>query len=256
MINLNGSKLDMIISKLKEYNAILGFKIEFEAEGASVEDLIILKQLGIRYDLPVFLKIGGVEALSDMKQAKLLSIDGIIAPMVESAFGAIKFVQGAKKIYGTDLPVLSLTIETDQGYNNVLSILDLVYDDVQYITFGRTDYSASFFNSDIFPDSEFVLTKAMQLSNVVSNYGLKMRMGGSIKNSTINLINSKFSELVLHSIETRKVISDFDSIITNPDVLKLSLEFEKELIKYRKKINDDRISDDLDRLIDLESRKL
>lgn len=256
MHNIIDFSLDTIINKLKDYNAILGFKIEFEAEGASFEDLILLKQIGIRHNLPVFLKIGGVEAISDMKQAKLLNIDGIIAPMVESPFGAIKFVQAAKKIYGSDLPILTLTIETEQGHNNIIKILDLVYNEIDYITFGRTDYSGSLFNNDNVPDSDFVFTKAIELSKVVEKYGLKMRMGGSVKNNTIQLLNSTFSLLNIHSIETRKVITDFGMIKKNPEILKLALEFEKELIKYRKKLNDDRISEDLDRLIDLESRKL
>lgn len=248
--------IDNLITSLKSINAILGFKIEFEAEGASYEDLIILKQIGIRHNIPVYLKIGGVEAISDMKQAKLLDIDGIIAPMVESPFGAYKFVQAAKKVYGADLPILSLTIETNQGHNNIVSILDLIGNEIQYITFGRTDYSGSFFSSGITPDSDFVFSKAIELSGIVEHYGLNMRMGGSIKNNTIHLLNNKFSDLTLHSIETRKVICDFEGITKKPEVLKLSLEFEKELIRYRKKLNDDRISEDLDRLIDLESRKI
>jgi hypothetical protein len=249
-------KIDKLVESLNSINAILGFKIEFEAEGASFEDLILLKQIGIRHNLPVFLKIGGVEALTDMKQAKILAIDGIIAPMVESAFGAYKFVQGAKKVFGSELPILSLTIETEQGYNNIEKILQLVSTDIEYITFGRTDFSGSYFNADITPDSDFVFNKAIELSKVVRNYELNMRMGGSVKINTLQLLNIKFTSLYLHSIETRKVILDFDSIKQNPEVLKLSLELEKELIKYRKKLNDDRISEDLDRLIDLESRKL
>jgi hypothetical protein len=249
-------KIDKLVESLNSINAILGFKIEFEAEGASFEDLILLKQIGIRHNLPVFLKIGGVEALTDMRQAKILAIDGIIAPMVESAFGAYKFVQGAKKVFGSELPILSLTIETEQGYNNIEKILQLVSTDIEYITFGRTDFSGSYFNADITPDSDFVFNKAIELSKVVRNYELNMRMGGSVKINTLQLLNIKFTSLYLHSIETRKVILDFDSIKQNPEVLKLSLELEKELIKYRKKLNDDRISEDLDRLIDLESRKL
>ena len=256
MISLNESKLDTIINKLKDYDAILGFKVEFEAEVASFEDLILLKQIAIRHDLPIFLKIGGVEAISDMKQAKLINIDGIIAPMVESAFGASKFVQGARQVYGLDLPILSLTIETDQGHKNIVSILDLVGNEIEYITFGRTDYSGSFFSSGITPDSDFVFSKAIELSRIVEHYKLKMRMGGSIKNNTVHLLNNKFFDITLHSIETRKVICDFEVIIKKPEVLELALEFEKELIRFRKKLNDDRISEDLDRLIDLESRKI
>jgi len=249
-------KIDKLVESLNSINAILGFKIEFEAEGASFEDLILLKQIGLRHNIPVFLKIGGVEAITDMKQAKILAIDGIIAPMVESAFGAYKFVQGAKKVFGSELPLLSLTIETEQGYNNIEKILQLVCSDIEYITFGRTDFSGSYFNADITPDSDFVFNKAIELSKVVRNYELNMRMGGSVKINTLQLLNSKFTSLYLHSIETRKVILDFDSIKQNPEVLELSLELEKELIKYRKKLNDDCISEDLDRLIDLESRKL
>jgi 4-hydroxy-2-oxoheptanedioate aldolase len=178
--------IDNLVTSLKSLNAILGFKIEFEAEGASFEDLIILKQIGIRHNIPVYLKIGGVEAISDMKQAKLLNIDGIIAPMVESPFGAYKFVQAAKKVYGADLPILSLTIETNQGHSNIVSILDLIGNEIQYITFGRTDYSGSFFSGGITPDSDFVFSKAIELSGIVEQYGLSMRMGGSIKNNTVS----------------------------------------------------------------------
>ena len=249
------SKINYLVNKLKEQNAILGFKIEFESEGASLEDLILLKQMSIEYNLGIFLKIGGVEAISDMKQAKLLNIDGVIAPMVESRFAAQKFLQGIKRVYGLSHPMLTLTIETKNGYENIGDILDIVRDEIDFITFGRSDFSASYFNNDIYPDSDFVLGKAYELSKYLRNAGVRMRLGGSIKKSTIDIINQSYSEIHLHSVETRKVILDFEILKVKPEILTLALELEKEIIRFRKIINDEKISEDLNRLVDLESRR-
>jgi hypothetical protein len=250
-------RIDYIIERLKSLNAIIGFKIEFEAEGASVEDLVYLKLLSIKYSIPLYLKIGGVEALNDIKIARLYEIDGIIAPMVESAFGAHKFIEAiAKSFNGINLPLLTLTIETKNGFNELDDIFEIAKNKIDFITFGRTDFSGSFFDKNVYPDSDFTTEKLVDIVNRVENLGFKIRVGGSIKNSTREVFtNLKQSLSRLHSVETRKVVMDFEKFIANEEVLNLALEFEKELLRIRKSLNDIRISEDLYRLNNLEGRK-
>jgi hypothetical protein len=47
----------------------------------------------------LYLKIGGVEALRDIKDALDLGVDGLIAPMVESPFGVVKFVSAVESVF-------------------------------------------------------------------------------------------------------------------------------------------------------------
>jgi hypothetical protein len=245
-----------IIERLKFLNAIIGFKIEFEAEGASVEDLVFLKIMGLRYSIPVFLKIGGVEASSDIKVARLYEIDGIIAPMVESAFGALKFIEAVNKSYqGVRLPILTLTIETKNGYEELNEIIKIAKNKIDFITFGRSDFSGSFFDKKVYPDSDFTTESLIDIVNRVSPFGFKIRVGGSIKNSTREIfINKKHPLKELHSVETRKVVMHFDKFVESEEVLKLALEFEKELLRLRKSSNDVKITEDLYRLMNLEGR--
>ena len=78
--------------RLKEEYALQGVKAEFEAEGSSFRDLVRLRRITNKLNLPLYLKIGGVEAIRDIKDSLEIGVDGLIAPMVESAFGDRKSV--------------------------------------------------------------------------------------------------------------------------------------------------------------------
>ena len=77
---------------LKNVYNIQGIKAEFEAEGSSYRDVNRLQRLCGKLGVPVHLKIGGVEAVRDIKDATELGVSGLIAPMVESEFAAKKFL--------------------------------------------------------------------------------------------------------------------------------------------------------------------
>ena len=84
---------------LKEEYNVYGIKAEFEAEGSSYRDLNRLSRICLPLDVPLYLKIGGVEALRDIKDALDLGVDGLIAPMVESPFGVVKFLSAVESIF-------------------------------------------------------------------------------------------------------------------------------------------------------------
>ena len=81
-------KLSNQLVRLKDLG-LCAVKAEFEAEGASFRDLLRLRRFTAEQNIPLYLKIGGVEALRDLKDALDLSVDGVIAPMVESPFGVV-----------------------------------------------------------------------------------------------------------------------------------------------------------------------
>jgi len=79
---------DQLVLLKKEFS-LCAVKAEFEAEGSSFRDLLRLRRLTAQQNIPLYLKIGGVEALRDLKDALDLGVDGLIAPMVESPFGVV-----------------------------------------------------------------------------------------------------------------------------------------------------------------------
>ena len=52
--------------------------------------------------IPIILKIGGVEAITDIYNALALGVKGIIAPMAETAFAANKFLNAIKTFIPDD----------------------------------------------------------------------------------------------------------------------------------------------------------
>ncbi len=75
-------KLEACLIRLKEESGLCAVKAEFEAEGASFRDLARLRRLTARHNVSLYLKIGGVEALRDIKDALDLGVDGLIASMI------------------------------------------------------------------------------------------------------------------------------------------------------------------------------
>ena len=101
-----------------EYN-VHGLKGEFEAEGSSYRDLARLRRITEKAGIKLHLKIGGVEAMRDMKDSMEIGVDGLIAPMVESIFGVKKFRQAYDKVYKDHKIHLSINIESRCAIENI-----------------------------------------------------------------------------------------------------------------------------------------
>ena len=81
-----------LLKPLKEKYGVFEIKAEYENEGSRQDELMRLKDVADKLDLPIILKIGGVEAVTDIYSALALGVKGIIAPMAETAFAAGKFL--------------------------------------------------------------------------------------------------------------------------------------------------------------------
>ncbi len=240
---------------LKENFRLEAIKAEFEAEGSSFNDLVRLRRLTSQAGVKLFLKIGGVEALRDIKDSLELGVDGIVAPMVESSFGLKKFMDAYKSIYRDNKIRLSINIETKNAVGQLEDILLQGKGTIDNITLGRTDLSASFMDKAITPDTNFVMDLIGYVGKRAKIEGFSFTVGGSISAMSID----KFSEnpsvtYNIDHIETRKVVLPKNVFINKDNALNEALRFEELYILSKKEISDVMVGQELSRLTKLSDR--
>jgi len=249
------SKLIDQLKKLNDEFGIKGIKAEFEAEGSSYDDIVRLRNLTGKIDVPLHVKIGGVEAIRDIIDCLEIGVDGIIAPMVESAFGAKKFVSAVEKLDVVDILHCSINIETKNSLNELQDILDAVRNVVDNITIGRSDLSASYMGESIAPNSTFIAKQSISIATSAKRNGYSSTMGGNVNTDTVKLFLEipELSQLFKH-VETRKVIIPVRRFIDNPTVLQEALMFEEMYVLTKKEYLDRRLKSELNRLTSLKTR--
>lgn len=248
--------LTQLLNLKNKYN-ILGIKAEFEAEGSSFRDLVRLRRVTNIAGVNLFLKIGGVEAARDFKDAIELGVDGVIAPMVETKFASEKFFEMYEKIIGTDDLRVTLNVESKSGIENIDQIIENANGRCYSINIGRTDLSASYFDKKIKPDERFIFEILDEACKKITDAGLRFTIGGSISLNTISILNEFYPSILnqCESLETRKVVIPASSFVGgSTEVLKEALIWEKIYILSKKDFSDLSINAEISRLTELERR--
>jgi len=255
MYNIEKKLYEQLCKLRDEYN-LQGIKAEYEAEGSSFKDLMRLRRLTSKAGIKLYLKIAGVEAIRDIKDAIEIDVDGIIAPMVESKFGAKKFYDSVKKVYQDNEIHTTLNLETKNAMEQIDEILEYAKGKFDNITIGRSDLTASYFDNDIKPDSTFTFDILDKISTKVIEANLTFTVGGSVSASTIDILNSKYSNLKekIYKLETRKVILPTLSFLEKENAIKEALKFEELYILSKKEFSDLQISAEISRLTELKRR--
>jgi 4-hydroxy-2-oxoheptanedioate aldolase len=245
------------LCKLRDEYDLLGIKAEFEAEGSSFRDLMRLRRLTSKAGVKLYLKIGGVEAIRDIKDALELDVDGLIAPMVESKFGAKKFYDSLLKFYKDHKIHTSINIETKNAINQIDEILEFSDGRFDNVTIGRSDLTASYFDNNIKPDSEFTLNLLQDIGKKVKKANLTFTVGGSVSKKTIDKINNEYKDLkeIIYKLETRKVILPTKTFVGKKNAINEVLKFEELYILSKKDFSDVQISSEISRLTELKGRK-
>ena len=226
---------DRLIENLQELKfsfGAVGVKAEFESEGATKEEVQILKEISDAVGLDFVLKIGGCEALRDMNDAHFLGIKTIVAPMIESDYACKKFLVGAGKI----LPEarLLINIETLNGYRALDDICnDVLFEKLSGVVFGRSDFANSIACQDV--NSSEILKYVKEVSLKMQSYGKIFTLGGGISNSSLKFIG----EIpYLTAVETRKIV--FKNKKLDQNAIKKALNFEMDWIKYKQQFSPNR----------------
>lgn len=255
LIDRENGLYSKLLTLRDEYGCV-GIKSEFENEASNFNDLVFLRYITAKAGLKLFIKIGGVEAFTDLKMCIDLIADGVILPMVESEFALIKSQNMIHDVLGKEFDDFDVVvnIETKTAVDNLDQILKTMDNSIKGITIGRSDLSYSYgFKGQ--QDSEFINKKIESILKAAKPYkNLRITVGGGISHKTFD--NKSFIEHIvpkLTYIETRNVILN-PSCINNLESLKYALDFEKDYLDYKLNKNKIYMKFDEDRFVTLNQR--
>ncbi len=226
-----------ILEDLRFNHYTTSVKAEFETEGASCEEIHRLKDMAGK--LPLTIKIGGCEAITDMKLAKELGAKSIVAPMIETPYALKKFVNAANTIFSRDVN-LYINIETITGYKNLEDICSCeAFKSITGVILGRGDMLASMDD----PDESRLLEIAKNMSEKMQSLNKEYIIGGNVSAEIISFL----SDLPYFTgYETRKIIFDTRELIVeyaSYEGIVKALEFEISWLKDKIKSGTYTISD-------------
>ena len=191
-MNAREFKCVKILTDLIENEGLVGIKSSFEDEGALFNETIRLKEVCNQAKTKITLKIGGPEAIRDIKDASIIGVKGLVAPMIESEFGLKKFILATKNHIPYDVRSslqLNVNIETVTAVGNILKMLDLPEaQDLYGITVGRVDLVSSLGKDRSFVNSLEIYNMAKSVFTHVKEKGFKACLGGAISTESFDFL--------------------------------------------------------------------
>lgn len=258
-MNINEFEMIDVLKRLKNEYGVFELKAEFEAEGSRMEEMMRLRDIANRADLPIILKIGGAEAVTDIYNGIILGVEGLIAPMVETPYAVYKYLGVIENLINPDnrdYINFAINIETKTAVENIDEILKLEKISLlRSITFGRSDFAQSCGLAKKNVDNEKILNAVQRVSRAVKAKGLKFAIGGNITAKSIDFIKTLKAENLIDKYETRKVVFAIDSINANPrEGINTALKFELLWLKSKRRFYARIKAEDEQRIEDLEKR--
>ncbi len=248
-----------VLEELRDDFGVFEIKAEFEAEGSRIEEMMRLKDVTSKVNLPIILKIGGVEAITDIYNAISIGVKGVIAPMAETAFAVSKFLNAIETFVAEDNRKdidFAINIETITAFHNLDSILALPNISIlQGVTIGRVDFVGSMGHERGEVDTGEIYLYCAKIFTKARQYNLKKGIGGAISTKSIDFIKNLCTDNLIDKFETRKVVFKADTIFGNPEkaILK-AVEFELLWLKSKRRYYHRIKSEDEHRIEMLEKR--
>ena len=197
------------LQDLRENHHVSGVKAEFEAEGTRLEEAIRLKEVISAAGLGLTMKVGGCEALRDMYEARVIGVDRVVGPMVESPWALHKYIAAVKMAFPEeerDQVQFCANVETVTGAANFEAMLALPESaELDGIVLGRVDMSGSMGLSREDINSNAVYEVAENLFVAAGARGLECALGGGVSADSLEFMR-RLPEGCLHRYETRKVV--------------------------------------------------
>lgn len=258
-MNTREFKCVKILTDLIENEGLIGIKTSFEDEGALFNETIRLKEICNQSKTKLTLKIGGPEAIRDIKDAQIIGVKGLVAPMVESEFGLKKFIQSAK----THIPEdslssihLNINVETITSVRNVQKMLDLSEaNDLYGVTVGRVDLVSSMGKDRTYVDSDEIYSIVRDVFVKVKEKGLKLCLGGAVSIQSLSFLKRLHSDGLLDKFETRYAIYDPSIALKNlPRALSKGQIFEYEWLQCKHEYYSSLANQDIKRIQMIQDR--
>lgn len=213
----NEKRLVELLKELRQTYGLIGVKGEFEAEGASLQELFILREIASRADVEMVVKIGGCEAITDICLTRTIGADAIVAPMIESPFAVRKFLSAMDSVFGPDAanrPEAIINIETMDGVRNLDAIIALEGAQcLDGLDIGRVDMACSYGMLPEESNSQKIFEACATICERWNHahFGKPCTIGGFLTNETIQFLEelSKQSSI---QCESKKAIFCMDTV--------------------------------------------
>ena len=229
-----------LLADLKENHHLVGVRAEFEAEGTRPEEILPLVNMLARLDLDLTLKIGGCEAMRDIREARVLGASHIVAPMVESPYALRKFLEAMDaaipKGERSDI-ACAVNIETRQACRSFDEMLKVPgVEKLDGIVIGRVDLAGSMGLERLAVDAEEVTSVFSPILARAKARGLETAVGGGVSSLSLRVFRS-LPEGSLDRYETRKVVFECPGALDGRAEEGLSKAVEFELLWLDNKRN-------------------
>ena len=245
------------LKKLKKYN-VVAIKQSLEDEGASLDQLKIMRKITMKAGLQHNIKVGGCEAKTDIFFCEKLGVNGIVAPMVETGYALRKFLQIISKNKKQSLYV---NLESIQAFKNTKDILKAKeFKKLKGVVIGRSDLAGSLNLQKSEVDSKKIYDLVFQLLKKVKKNKIITKMGGSLTPRSLEFVRKLYKKKLLDSVETRNIEIKLNNYVLEnfKEIIIKVFYFELEWIKFnynREMKKKDKIkSDSLFRIKELKKR--
>lgn len=239
-MNVLEREMMVLLKDLKENHDIIFIKAEFEAEASRMIELSRLKEVTSSVGLPLIMKIGGVEAITDIYNCLIIGVVGIVAPMAETPYAVSKFLNAIETFVPPDNREdieFGVNIETITAYKNIDEILNLEKIGLlSGITVGRSDFTSSMGRDQSSVNSKEIFEICAEIFKRAKAKGLKTTLGGKILVNAISFLRQLYGMNLLNKFETRKVAFKNTALDKNIEegIIK-ALEFELLWLKSKKR---------------------
>jgi len=183
-MNATENKMIDLLVDLKENHHAVGLKGNMESTGMQTWELMRLKEVAMRSDLKLTIKLGGAEAITDMREARSIGADRVAAPMTSCEFALRKFTAAVDLIYPPEEKKSTefiFYIETINSYNNLNAMLQIPNaKDLHGLVIGREDlvWSMGMTGTDDDYNSEKVFEVTRDTLAKAKAKGLETTVGG------------------------------------------------------------------------------
>jgi 4-hydroxy-2-oxoheptanedioate aldolase len=197
------------LQDLRENHHVSGVKAEFEAEGTRLEEALRLKEVVSTAGLGLTMKVGGCEALRDMYESRVIGVERMVGPMIESPWALHKFVGALKMAFPEaerDQVQFCVNIETVTGVQNLDAMLSLPdVKELDGVVLGRVDMSGSMGLTREDVNDPRLLRIALDVFTKAKERGLECALGGGVGKEALDFMRQIPAGL-LDRYETRKVV--------------------------------------------------
>lgn len=228
-----------VLKSLKNDYGVFEIKCEFEAEGSRMEELMRLKDVISQVNLPLIIKVGGVEAVTDVYNSLALGAKAIIAPMAETPFALSKFTNIIKTMVAEDNRedidwyFNMETITTFENFDKMLEVPN--FNLLDGVTVGRVDLTGSMGLDRKSVDGDQVFEICRSVFKKARAKGLATGLGGAISTDSLDFVKRLNEEKLIDKFETRKIVFAPDAAKYGEKAILKGIEFELLWLKSKRR---------------------